>query len=201
MPAARRLILASQSPRRAQLLREAGFDFEQMVPPYADPDQPDPHHDPASFVAELALCKARSLRDALPAGDGAVILSADTVCVDDAGNLLGKPLDRADAGRMLRLLAGGRQCVLTGVAVLDGGGVRANFSDEAVVHCGPVTEAQMEAALEGGGWQGKAGGYNLFDLQKAGWPLTVEGDEATVMGLPMQRLRQLFQSTAGNFHI
>lgn len=181
-----RLILASQSPRRAQLLREAGFAFEQTSPPFADPDQPAPHPDPAAFVAELALKKARSLRAGL---DGeAVILSADTVCVDEAGNLLGKPCDRGDAGRMLRLLAGGRQRVLTGVAILGPGGQTVNFADEAVVRCGPVAETQIQAALDANGWQGKAGGYNLFDLQAAGWPLEVEGDETAVVGLPMKRV-------------
>lgn len=180
-----RLILASQSPRRAQLLREAGFVFEQMNPPFADPDQPDPHHDPAAFVAKLALQKALSLQAILDAD--AVILAADTVCVDGQNNLLGKPLDRADAACMLGLLVGGRQRVLTGVAIVSPGNT-VNFSDEAVVHCGPVSQAQLQAALDANGWQGKAGGYNLLDLQAAGWPLTVTGDPTTVMGLPMRRV-------------
>lgn len=194
MPAVPRLILASQSPRRAQLLREAGFVFEQRNPPFADPDQPDPHHDPAAFVAELALRKAQSLRQTLPAGEAVVILSADTVCVDAEGNLLGKPRDRADAERMLRLLMGGHQRVLTGVAILGASGAAAHFADEAMVRCRPVTEAQLEAALDAGGWRGKAGGYNLFDLQAAGWPLAVEGDPTTVVGLPMGRVVPLLRT-------
>ncbi len=181
-----RLILASQSPRRAQLLCEAGFVFEQMEPPFADPDQPDPHHDPAGFAASLALQKAQSLRAVLTGQ--AVVLAADTVCVDEGGNLLGKPRDRADAARMLRLLIGGRQRVLTGVAILSPGGHAENFTDEAVVCCGAVGEAQLQTALDAGGWQGKAGGYNLSDLRAAGWPLTVQGDETTVVGLPMRRV-------------
>lgn len=192
MKAARRLILASQSPRRAQLLREAGLVFEQMDPPFADPDQPAPHPDPAAHVAELALEKARSLRAQLD-DPAVVILAADTVCVDGDGHLLGKPVDRADAGRMLRSLAGGRQRVLTGVALLlpeksATAPQVVNFTDEAQVHCGPVAEAQVQAALDAGVWQGKAGGYNLFELRAAGWPLTVAGDETTVAGLPMRKV-------------
>lgn len=72
-----------------------------------------------------------------------------------------------------------------------------NFADEAVVHCGPVTEAQVQAALDSGVWQGKAGGYNLFELQAAGWPLTVEGDETTVVGLPMKRVAPMLREWMG----
>jgi len=194
------LILASQSPRRAQLLREAGFVFEQRSPPFADPDQPPGHlggHEAEDYARSLAIQKAESLARDI---DGpATILAADTICVDEAGALVGKPRDREHARAMLRSFVGCDHRVLSGVALLRVGSnsetATESFADTAVVTFGAVASEQLEAYLATEDWRGKAGGYNLFDRQAAGWPITVVGDPTTVVGLPMDRLVPMLASS------
>ena len=190
------LILASQSPRRAQLLTEAGFTFEQRSPPFADPDQPPRHlrgHEAGVYAASLAEQKAASLAEQV---DGpALILAADTICVDAAGELVGKPRDREHADRMIRTFIESQHRVITGVALLTVGATVESFADAAVVRFGPVSDEQLGAYLATEDWQGKAGGYNLFDRQAAGWPIEVAGDPTTVVGLPMRRLAGVLQAS------
>jgi len=192
-----RLILASQSPRRAQLLRDAGYTFIQQSPPFADPDQPPEHlphslHEAEQYATTLALQKAQSLAPHLSLDSGpALILAADTLCVTTEGELIGKPRDRDDARAMLTSFANSVHAVVTGVALLGAGLEDARpvtFADTAHVSIGDLTDALLEPYLTSGGWQGKAGAYNLFDRQADGWPITVQGDRATVVGLPMGKL-------------
>lgn len=194
------LILASQSPRRAELLREAGFAFEQRSPPFADPDQPpaDLHGDHAeAYAQQLAEQKAQSLAGEM--NEPALILAADTICVDHQGVLLGKPIDQADAGDMLRRFRDHPHRVITGVALLNSGGgdqpVLRGFADTATVTFGRIDDGQIASYVQTDGWQGKAGGYNLFDRQAAGWPIQVAGDPTTVVGLPMRRLAVELQAS------
>lgn len=193
------LILASQSPRRALLLAEAGVAFEQRSPPFADPDQPPGHlrgDEAEAYAASLAEQKARSMAEVLTGS--ALILAADTICVDDRGALVGKPRDRAHALAMLRSFIETEHRVLTGVSLLRVGGDEhaiESFADVAAVRFGSVGQAGLDAYLETDDWQGKAGGYNLFDRQAAGWPIEVEGDPTTVVGLPMRRLVPMLKSS------
>lgn len=213
-----RVILASQSPRRAQLLAEAGFTFEQRSPAFTDPDQPPRHlrgHEAEDYAASLAEQKAASLAKQIDTK--ALILAADTICVDAAGDLVGKPRDRAHAAEMIRSFIEAEHRVLTGVALLRLSGYRAgqahavtawaseshqtsgqieSFTDTAVVRFDVINEEQIDAYLATDGWRGKAGGYNLFDRQAAGWPIEVEGDPTTVVGLPMRRLVPLLEGFA-----
>ncbi|MEO0474549.1 MAG: Maf family protein [Planctomycetota bacterium] len=186
------LILASQSPRRAQLLLEAGFDFEQRSPPFADPDQPPDHlrgHEAEAYAAALAQQKAASLAEQIDSA--ALILAADTICVDANGSLVGKPRDQTHAGEMIRSFIESEHRVLTGVALIrivsDEREVE-SFADVATVTFGSIGNKQLDAYLATDDWRGKAGGYNLFDRQAAGWPIEVDGDPTTVVGLPMRRL-------------
>lgn len=190
-------ILASQSPRRAQLLREAGVDFEQRNPPYADPDQPPGDlrgHQAGGYAKGLAERKAQSLSDlAVPA----MVIAADTICVDDAGRLIGKPRDAAHAFEMVRSFVESEHRVITGVALLEAGQgkpVMRSFADVATVRFGSVSDTELQAYVATGDWSGKAGGYNLFDRRAAGWPIEVVGDPTTVVGLPMRRLMPLLRS-------
>lgn len=186
------LILASQSPRRVQLLAEAGFVFEQRSPPFADPDQPPGHlrgDEAEAYAASLAEQKAKSVAATLEGS--ALVLAADTICVDGAGELVGKPRDRGHAREMIASFIDAEHRVLTGVALLrvvQSEGQIASFADVAVVRFGSLREQELEDYLDTDEWKGKAGGYNLFDRQAAGWPIQVEGDPATVVGLPMRRL-------------
>ena len=211
------LILASQSPRRAQLLMEAGFVFEQRSPPFADPDQPPGHlrgHEAERYAAALAEQKAISLAIAIDAP--ALILAADTICVDDRGELIGKPRDQQHARAMMRSFVDAEHRVITGVALLqvlsdtpreahaasvwasgacDTGGGLESFADAATVRFGSITDAQLDDYLSTDDWRGKAGGYNLFDRQAAGWPIEVIGAPTTLVGLPMARLAGLLRSS------
>jgi septum formation protein len=186
-----RLVLASRSPRRANLLRDAGFSFEQADPPFDDPPQPndDPRfrgRSPESIAIDLAQRKAHSVADDVEGA--AVILAADTICVGADGALIGQPADRAGAARMLDAFLNTDHAVVTAVALRHTDGRAAAFADRAVVSFGHVTPDQIKAYLDSDEWCGKAGGYNLTDRVDAGWPVAVTGDPATVVGLPMRRL-------------
>ncbi|MCE2652985.1 MAG: Maf family protein [Planctomycetaceae bacterium] len=191
-PPARRMLLASQSPRRRELLSSAGVVFEVQEPGIDDAElRPGPTVNAEQFAASLALLKAQSAwrRHARHSAQPAtLVVGADTIVVKD-GRMIGKPLDAADAVRIIRLLQGGSHQVVTGVALLDTvTGSRDVFVDKARVALGPLTAAQIDDYVASGQWQGKAGGYNLFERQTAGWPITVQGDQTAVVGLPMQKL-------------
>lgn len=182
------LVLASRSPRRAALLREAGVRFEQVSPVFEDPPEPEGGEgESAEAVASrLALMKARSMCEHC---SGRWVLASDTLCVGSDGDLLGTPVSEDRARAMLRGFVGSEHRVMTGVALLEpGGGLRAGFTDVAVVRWGVVSEGAIETYLEAGSWRDKAGGYNLSERLSAGWAIEVDGDPGTVVGLPMRRL-------------
>jgi septum formation protein len=182
-----RLILASQSPRRAQLLQEHGFTFSQVDPLFADPPQPKPLSSPGQTAEYLARQKALSLRTEVDAD--AVILAADTICVAADGRLIGQPADRDEARRIIRSFRNCAHQVVTAVALMGAmDPMPTSFVDAARVFVGYVSNERIEAYLDQEQWQGKAGGYNLFERQDAGWPITVQGDPTTVVGLPKIRL-------------
>ena len=157
------LILASRSARRAQLLRDAGYQFEQVRPPFADPPSPsDGQADSGARLAgELATQKALSALKLKELRDrpGLVVLGADTLCVTHDGRLLGQPIDREEARRMIRGLLGRSHRVLTGIALLRDGELAATITDEAEVRFGRLDDDLLNAYLAGETWRGKAGGY------------------------------------------
>jgi nucleoside triphosphate pyrophosphatase len=189
MPDPTRLILASRSPRRAQLLREAGYRFTQADPLFDDPPQPKADGpDPAQALA-MSLASQKAL--STPAETGSIILAADTICVDADGQLIGQPADLIDARNIIHRFIGQSHRVITGVALLIKGQEKPNtLVDQARVTLGHLNPVQLNEYLATGQWQGKAGAYNLFDRQAAGWPLTVIGDPTTVVGLPMRKLAE-----------
>lgn len=189
------LILASRSPRRAQLLRDAGYSLRQVTPAFNDPPQPAHSDNPTQLAIDLAEAKARdvaaAIRGTIHPSRPALVLAADTICVGADGTLYGQPGDRDDARRMIRSFAHATHAVVTGVAILR---VRENklvtFADRVEVTLGPLDEAVLDAYLRSDAWRGKAGGYNLFDRQAAGWPITLPdgADPTTVVGLPMRKV-------------
>ena len=108
-----RLVLASQSPRRSEILERAGFDFTVRVA--GVPEQPEPDESPANYVRRLSRMKAA----AIPRAEDEIVLGADTVVVADR-HLLEKPRDQADAARMLRLLSARDHVVITGICLIAG---------------------------------------------------------------------------------
>ena len=190
------LILASRSPRRAQLLQEAGYTFTQMDPPFADPAQPALERgaeDPKALAVELAEAKACSAaaQPSIQQEDATLILGADTIVVAPDGSLLGQPLDRANARQMLNVLQNHVHQVVTGVCLLaPGTGARVCFADAASVKLSDPGLAELEHYLAGDDWRGKAGAYNLSELGFL-WKANVVGDPSTVVGLPMRMLTQV----------
>ncbi len=193
---ATRIILASRSPRRVALLREAGYDVTVIEPPYVDPPTPSQTADPTMLAMELSELKGRSV---LAAGDAAlehadVIIAADTLVVTPApeSTVLGQPADRREAADMLAMLLGREHQVITGVALARRKREQWQWSrlvDTASVTMPAQDSAVIEAYLDGHQWRGKAGGYNLAEL--AHWGIVVTGDPTTVIGLPMQALAEM----------
>jgi len=183
------LILASTSPRRRQLLTEHGYAHEATKPPVDDGQLGRGRVSAAGWVASLAWLKARAVWDGLSTTTraGAIVLAADTI-VHKNGEILGQPTDHDDARRIVSTLVEGEHLVLTGVCLI-GEGERTWFVDRSAVRVGTVTPRQIESYLDTNGWRGKAGGYNLHERIADGWPIEYQGDDTSIMGLPMSRLK------------
>lgn len=183
-----RLILASASPRRAELLTSAGYTFE-VVPTLID-ETPRPDEPPKAYALRVAGDKA----DAVPQqhrAPGTVILSADTVVVA-RGELLGKPLDRVDARRMLQTLAGGVHEVHTAVVAR----VHREHRTEVVttrVRFVPLTPDEIAWYVASGEPDGKAGGYAIQG-RAARFIDWIEGSWSNVVGLPLATVHRLLKS-------
>jgi septum formation protein len=186
-----RLVLASTSPRRGQLLAEAGLPHEATHPGIDDGLLAPGAVSADQWVAALAHLKAVSGAEIVRRSGApvALVIGADTVCIKD-GKFLGKPRDAADAERILRLLQDGSHQVVTGVALVrtDDPGWRTHLVDRATVIVGHLGDERIAAYVNSGQWRGKAGAYNLGERIEAGWPIKYQGDPTTVMGLPMKAL-------------
>lgn len=181
------LILASASPRRRQLLEEAGFDIE-VDPSGVDEPEPDGPVDAPAFVAELAWRKAHAV--ARKRGSG-LVLAADTTCALD-GRLLNKPIDRADAERMLKAQEGREVEILTGLCLYHAGRLEwVGAVESSVVLVRRMTDPERDEHLDSGRWEGKAGAYGVQDDDP--FVTVVSGSWSNVVGLPMERLGQLLR--------
>jgi septum formation protein len=195
-----RLVLASASPRRAELLRAAGFVFETM--PVDLDEAARPGEAPEAYVRRLAMEKsARAMtmlagaspdRGSGPPG-GVVVLGADTAVVVD-GLILGKPRDDEDADSMLRRLAGRTHQVLTGISVRTGsretGGV-----DATTVELSHLTEGDRRWYVASGEGRDKAGSYAIQGLASRFIP-RIAGSYSNVVGLPVAIVHALLAEIA-----
>jgi septum formation protein len=194
------LVLASGSPRRRVLLGELGVPFE--VRPTDVDETPFPGEPAADLVRRLATAKAEAglaaaTESIVPApGEDAqgplIVLAADTL-VSVAGEVLGKPVDEADAARMLRLLSGTRHQVMTGVAVAwaHGGATGLDVEVETThVHMAPWTDEQIEAYVASGEPMDKAGSYAIQEVGDR-FVTEIEGRFDNVVGLPVARTRRM----------
>ena len=174
------LVLASASPRRQELLRNAGIAF--VVHPADVPEVPLEGELPRSFAERLAREKARAVFLQRP---GDVILGADTIVVVD-GQILGKPRDRADAARMLRLLSGRKHEVITGVCL--GGPAKDGFDDvrseSTLVVMEHLGDDDIRSYVATGEPMDKAGAYAIQGIASR-WISRIEGDYFNVVGLPV----------------
>ncbi len=183
-----RLILASASPRRAELLTSAGYVFD--VAPADVDETPEPGEASNAYALRVARAKARA-RAADSHSDGAVVLAADTVVVRD-GQLLGKPRDEPDAERMLRLLSGGFHEVLTAVVVVHGGQELSEVVTTRV-RVLPLSVDEIAWYIASGEPSGKAGAYAIQGLA-ARFIDRIEGSWSNVVGLPIATVSGLLKT-------
>lgn len=191
------LYLASQSPRRRQLLEQLGVHHELLLPgPEEDSEALEavrPGEAPATYVRRVTRLKldaavARLRQRALPP---APVLCSDTT-VALGRTIYGKPADARDATRMLRELSGTTHRVLTAVAVQSGRKRLEALSDSRVTFA-PLTPAQIRAYVAGGEPMGKAGAYAVQG-RAAGWISHIRGSYSGIMGLPMFETAQLLRA-------
>jgi len=188
----RKLILASNSPRRRKLLREAGYDFEVVAPDVRELQLEG--NDPRKLAEENARLKARDVASRVGAG---VVLAADTV-VSLAGNPLGKPRDREDAYRILSTLSGTRHSVITGVALIDAeSGKELVFSEETFVTMREVPELVLCKYAHSGKSSGKAGAYAIQEVADQ-FVERIEGSFSNAVGLPVERLSKIIKEFMTN---
>lgn len=181
-------ILASASPRRRQLLADAGYDLT-VDPSGIDEPEPTGPVDVARYVAELAYRKAAEVAGRHQNG---LILAADTSCAVD-GVILNKPLDRADAERMIRLQEGREVAVVTGIILHRADRPEwVGAVETSVVTVRPLTDAERDEHLDSGRWEGKAGAYGVQDDDP--FVTVVRGSWSNVVGLPMERLEALLRA-------
>ncbi len=180
----RKLVLASASPRRAELLRQLGLSFVVSASGIAEENE---ESDPAILVKLLAISKAKAVAKNFA---DCVIIAADTVvCLN--GTLLGKPRDAADAGRMLTSLSGRRHEVLTGIAVLrQPDGLLCCHVEKTAVTMREISQAEIAWYLASGESYDKAGGYGIQG-RAAMFVEKLEGCYFNVVGLPLSALSKL----------
>lgn len=183
----RKLVLASASPRRRELLKEAGYRFD-VAPPAAHVESPQwAGESPSDYVARMASQKAAAVAERF---SSALILACDTVA-ECEGQVLGKPDDEADARRILELLSGKEHRVFSGVCLLLVPEGRSIVEvDETRLRMDPLSPQQLDDYLAGGQWQGKAGAFGYQD--RLGWVQILSGSESNVVGLPMELLQRMF---------
>ena len=181
-----KLILASQSPRRRELLAQVGYRFDVHA---ADIDESRHANEaPEAYVQRLALEKAQVVLSKFP---DAVILGADTTVVLD-GNILNKPRDIADAEAMLRALSGRTHLVHTGIAVVCATQQRSHVETTAVTFA-TIDDAGLDRYLATGDSLDKAGAYGVQGFA-AQWVPRIEGCYFNVMGLPLAAMVALLAS-------
>jgi septum formation protein len=182
------LILASSSPRRRQLLSEAGYTFTVAPPSEAAENVSESMAGlPApELVARLAVQKAEDVATRMERG---IVVACDTVA-ECQGQILGKPAGRDGARRMLRLLRGQEHRVYSGLCVWRRpDDVQRLQIDVTKLVMDPISDAELQLYLDSGQWEGKAGAFGYQD--GLDWVHVVEGSESNVVGLPMELLTEI----------
>jgi septum formation protein len=179
------LVLASASPRRQELLRNAHIAFE--VQPANINEDPLPNEPARTYAERVAREKAQAVAQKHP---HVAVLGADTVVVIDH-QILGKPSNSADAARILRLLSGRTHHVITGVCLAVGG--RSEVASETTaVTMSEISEDEITGYIATGEPMDKAGAYAIQGIASR-WIPRIEGDYSNVVGLPVARVFQMLR--------
>jgi len=196
------LILASSSPRRRELLHQAGYRFKVRPPGPIEDTSIRRAPSAAAYVESLAYLKAMSAIETHGIRKG-LVLGADTA-VELEGRIIGKPRDEDEARQILSALAGSVHRVLTGLALVDAGtgrsrragtrrGERWLAHDATAVHMGPMSAADIHAYVASGEAMGKAGAYALQETGDR-FVERIEGSFTNVVGLPMELLERMLKA-------
>lgn len=187
-----KLILASGSPQRKELLQAAGYRFEVVRPSDLAECGVCSRETPPELVARLAFQKGTDVASRVSEG---VVVACDTVA-ECVGQVLGKPRNREHARQMLTLLSGREHHVYSGLCVWlrPGGGPHVKV-DITTLYMEPLGEARLEEYLDSGLWQEKAGAFGYQD--RAGWLSIRQGSESNVIGLPMELLATMLAEVDG----
>lgn len=181
-----KIILASASPRRRELLAWAGVDFQVIT---GSGEEHIRETEPFRIVEELSAEKAFQVAETISEEEGTVVIGADTI-VSFQGKILGKPSDKADSRKTLEMLQGNTHQVYTGVTIAffqEGRWQHRSFSECTDVTFYPVSEEEIEAYVETGDPADKAGSYGIqgsFGI----YVKEIRGDYHNVVGLPVARL-------------
>ena len=186
-----KVILASKSPRRKEILENLGVKFDIIV---ADADETSDIKDPEELVMTLAERKGRAVREKIRDGGDTLIIASDTLVYAD-GEFLGKPRDRADAERMISMLSGNHHRVVSGI-YLSYGEREARASASTKVFFDSLTDDEIEAYLNTSEPYDKAGAYAIQGRASA-FISGIEGDYFNVVGLPVNTLYRLLRDEFG----
>lgn len=189
-----KIILASKSPRRIQLLGDIGISDFEVVPSLSE-EAPDPALTPEEAVCRISLSKARDV--AQRCGENALVIAADTLVYVD-GTPVGKPHDEAEAHRMLRRLSGREHTVVTGVALIDGDRTLCE-AERSEVRFRAMTEEEISWYIATGEPMDKAGAYGAQGVG-AIFVEGITGDFFNVMGLPVCRLVKMLYAMGFTMH-
>ncbi len=189
MPAnGKKLILASSSPRRMQLMAEHGYRFEVVHPGEAAECGICSRETPPEMVARLAWQKAGDVASRVERG---IVIGCDTVA-ECCGIILGKPKNRDHAREMLSLLRGRDHHVYSGLCLWVRPGEEHHVQvDVTRLVMDPISDAELDAYLETEQWEGKAGAFGYQD--GLDWVHVIEGSESNVVGLPMEMLARMLE--------
>jgi septum formation protein len=180
------LVLASRSPRRRELLTEAGYEFTIVVPADAAECGICSRETPEELVARLARQKAA---DVVPRIADGLVVACDTV-VECEGQILGKPANEEHARQMLQRLSGREHRVLSGLCLwnVPSGGPQVRIAVTRL-RMDRLSAAEIDDYLASGLWDGKAGAFGYQD--RLGWVHIVKGSESNVVGLPLEMLAEM----------
>ena len=183
-----RLILASGSPRRRELLHEAGYEFTVEPPDESAETAGNAYLSPTELVVALAFHKAAHIANRTPQG---LILAADTVAECD-GCVLGKPTDRHHAEQMLKQMRGQQHMVHTGVCLWRRPNNRKSVQFQTTtLKMTFLSDEEIDRYLDTGLWQGKAGAFGYQD--DIDWVSILKGSASNVVGLPMQLVAEMLK--------